>query len=216
MTYRTPTFLLTLIALAALSLAGCKTGSTSPAQDDLPPETFFFEVTDNTGYEAKAELEERLAKALEELGYVRAADMQSADHPLSILMSTSSVAQLSHDGPGSPPLLPLGPLSALVNGFYYLGWAAKETGKQAVNAGTPNSVVLMRLDFQDARKTVWLVTDEIPLYSLDREKSRERVAREAADIVAAHVEACRSEKMIESAVKETNVYVLGKFPTASN
>lgn len=217
MTYRTTTFLLTFIALAAFSLAGCKTGSGDPSPVIERMETYHLEIIDNSAFNAKEALARRLGKELSDEGWAAADARQSAKWPMRLLLTYGTVQQLGHSSLGSPPIpVPLDPISVLINACYFLGWSAKEAGKQAVNAGTPNYMVRMRLHVLDPGGTVWRIEDEIPLYTLDTEKSRERIAREGADKIAGYLAALRSGGKIENATQETNAHELEQFHTASN
>jgi hypothetical protein len=134
-----------------------------------------------------------------------------------LLLTNGTVQQLAHSSLGTPPIpAATDPFSALINAFYFLGWSAKEAGKQAVNAGTPNYIVRMRLHVLDPEGTVWRIEDEIPLYTLDKGKSQEHVAREGAAKIAEYLAAFRGGEKIENAVEETNAYELEQFHAASN
>ncbi|OIQ52037.1 hypothetical protein BerOc1_00509 [Pseudodesulfovibrio hydrargyri] len=217
MTYRTPTLLLTLIALAALSLAGCKTGSGTPSPVIEKLETYHLEITDNSAFNAKEHLAQRVDKELSDDGWTATDSRQSAKWPMRLLLTYGTVQQLDHSDLGSAPIpVPMDPISVLINACYFLGWSAKEVGKQAVNAGTPNYLIHMRLHVLDPEGTVWRIEDEIPLYTLDNEKSREHIAREGADKIAGYLDAFRAGEKIENAVEETNAYELEQFHAASN
>ncbi|WP_316901041.1 hypothetical protein [Pseudodesulfovibrio indicus] len=199
--------LLTILMLFAI--AGCKAETNTTPEAVPPQETYFIEITDHSAFSAKTPLAERIDKEISDDSLTAGQDLQAVDWPCRILLTNSTVQQLAHDSLGSPPVpVPLDPISVLVNAFYFVGWSAKEVGKQAVNAGTPNYIVRMRMHVLAPEGTVWRIEEEIPLYTLDKDKSREHVAREGADKVAEILTAFRSGQPPQNAVVETNDHEL--------
>ncbi|MGE4192102.1 MAG: hypothetical protein AB7E51_01805 [Pseudodesulfovibrio sp.] len=198
-----------LAVLILLAIAGCKAETNTAPEAVHPRETYFIEITDYSAFSAKAPLAERIDKELSGDNLTAGQGLQAVDWPCRILLTNGAVQQLAHDSLGSPPVpVPLDPISALVNAFYFVGWSAKEAGKQAVNAGTPNYIVRMRMHVLAPEGTVWRIEEEIPLYTLDKDKSREHVAREGADKVAEILTAFRSGQPPQNAVVETNDHEL--------
>ncbi|WP_338666598.1 hypothetical protein [Pseudodesulfovibrio methanolicus] len=198
-----------ILILAVLALTGCKASTNTAAPIVRKQETYSIEITDYSAFNAKTSLAEQLNKQLSEDDLAEENELRSADWPMRLLLTNSPVQQLAHSDLGSPPIpVPLDPISVLINAGYFLGWSVKEAGKQAVNAGTPNYIVRMRLHILTPDGTAWRIDDEIPLYTLDKEKSRQRVAREASDKIEVYLAAFRAGDTVESAVEETNPYEL--------
>jgi len=213
---RNPILLLTCM-MAIFSLAGCKAGSSTSSPVVEKPETYHLEITDNSAFNAKEPLAQRLNKELSADKFIETDNLQSAQWPMRLLLTNGTVQQLAHSSLGTPPIpAATDPISALINACYFLGWSAKEAGKQAVNAGTPNYIVRMRLYVLDPEGIVWRIEDEIPLHTLDKGKSQEHVAREGAAKIAEYLAAFRGGEKIENAVEETNAYELEQFRAAPN
>jgi hypothetical protein len=217
MTNRNSFLIMTILALSVLSLTGCKTGSEAPPPVVEKMDTYALVITDNSAFDAKDLLAQQVSKELSTHRFAETGSPQTARWPMRLLLTNGSVQQLAHSNLGSPPIpVPLDPISALINAFNFLGWSAKEAGKQAVNAATPNYIVRMRLHILDQEGTVWRIEDEIPLYTLDKVKSQEHVAREGAAKVVEYLAALREGDTLGNAVKETSTYELEQFQAASD
>ena len=199
----------TILILVALVLTGCKASTNATMPMIRKQETYYIEITDNSAFNAKTPLAEQLNKELSDDNLVEEHEMQSADWPMRLLLTNSPAQQMEHSDLGSPPIpVPLDPISVLINAGYFLGWSVKEAGKQAVNAGSPDYIVRMRLHILAPDGTVWRIDDEIPLYTLDKEKSQQQVAREASGKIDVYLAAFRGGDRVENAVEETNPYEL--------
>lgn len=147
-THRNDPLLLAIFILTTLVLMGCKAGTDTPSPVIEKLETYHLEVTDNSAFNAKEPLAQRVNKELTDDKFIETDSLQSAQWPMRLLLTNGTVQQLAHSSLGRPPIpAATDPFSALINAFYFLGWSAKEAGKQAVNAGTPNYIVRMRLTF---------------------------------------------------------------------
>lgn len=200
---------LPICILVPLSLFGCNKPHTvsSPAE---PPkkETYFIEVTDYTPFHAEETLLEKAPKTLEAVNLVESQSLQTADWPIRMRLTNSLVEQMNHKGPGRAPFSSTDMVGTLLNAFCFVTWATVEVGKGAINAGTPDAVVNMTLNMIDSNGTVLRIKDDIPLYTPDKKKIQEHIAREASSKIAEHIEKIREGKPVENAVEETNEYAL--------
>ncbi|MFA7164236.1 MAG: hypothetical protein WC124_00105 [Desulfoplanes sp.] len=200
---------LAICSLFTLSLSGCNKASTisSPAE---PPqkETYFIEITDYTQFHAEATLLEKAKKTLAAENLIESQSLQTTDWPIRLRLTNSLVEQMRHKGPGRTPFSSTDPVGTLLNAFCFLTWATMEVGKGAINAGTPDVVINMCLNMIDSNGTVLRIKDDIPLYTPDKKKIPEHIAREASSKIAEHIETIREGKPIENAIEETNEYAL--------
>lgn len=196
----------TAAMLAILTLTGCKAGSETAAPVIQEPETYSITIKDYSAFDATAPLLERLEKELKEDSLSCVKDAGEADWNIRVRLTNSAVPHKQYEGPGHPPLISFGPIEALINAVYLAGWGVKEAGKQAINAGTPNYMVVVRLHVMGPDGKLWKIDDEIALYTDDKEKSREHIARELTNKIDDYLAAFRAGTPSEKAVEETSDY----------
>ncbi|MGX9367078.1 hypothetical protein ACTVJH_13745 [Desulfoplanes sp. PS50] len=206
---RNLTLLLSTSVLFFITLVGCNKAQTASSVAEPPKnETYFIEVTDYTKFFAESSIIEKARTTLKEKHLVESQNLQTADWPIRIRLTSSLVEQMRHKRPGRTPFYNNDTLGVLINAFCFLGWATMEVGKGAINAGTPDTVVNMRVNMIDTNGTVLRIKNDILLYTQDFDKIKENIAREAVNKIAEHIETIRECKPIENAVEETNEYAL--------
>lgn len=196
------------IFIICMFAAACNT--TKPAVNTDTAMTYSLQVQDLRFYKTDDSILQATMKKLGEEGFV-AASPKNADVSMKVVLTRSRGNEFEHEGPGNAPILSgfaSDPLSLLVNAAYFLGWAAKETGKAAINASSYESVVTMKLTYVTANNKAYEVQQKVGLHTNDEDKGMEQLLKVLPNSIVEHMKKLRRGDNVDEAVVVENTYVV--------